>query len=419
MNLQFLSELKQYLPSDRIYTDELRTLGWGTDASFYRQIPKVVIRSDGEEEISKIVKTCQKYKMPYTFRAAGTSLSGQSCTDSVLIVAGKHWEKYELGTNQDTIKLQPGIVGGRVNEILKPYGRVFPPDPASIGSAMVGGIVINNASGMNCGVHANSDRMLVSARIILTDGTILDTGDKESREQFARSHPEFLRKIEALRDKVRANEALASRICNKYSIKNVTGLNLRPLIAYDDPFDIIAHSMVGSEGTLAFLSEVTMKTLHDYPYKASAMVYFLSMKESCEAVVAMKKMKAGEEDMAYSAENLVVKSAEMLDYKSLSSVNDPVFLQYKKDVDAGKIEGVLPGDYHDLTVILTETKGITHEQLLEKIGKIKSCLEQFRLYIPAEFTEDPKVYGKVRPVSSKMWRSPSSRCLKLLSSCRR
>ena len=405
MNPQFLSELKQFLPSDRIYTDELRTLGWGTDASFYRQIPKVVIRSDGEEEISKIVKTCQKHKMPYTFRAAGTSLSGQSCTDSVLIVAGKHWEKYELGTNQDTIKLQPGIVGGRVNEILKPYGRVFPPDPASVGSAMVGGIVINNASGMNCGVHANSDRMLVSARIILTDGTILDTGDKESREQFARSHPEFLRKIEALRDKVRANEALASRIRNKYSIKNVTGLNLRPLVAYDDPFDIIAHSMVGSEGTLAFLSEVTMKTLHDYPYKASAMVYFLSMKESCEAVVAMKKMKAGEEDVEYSAENLVVKSAEMLDYKSLSSVDDPVYLRYKQDVDAGKIEGVEPGDYHHLTAILIETKGITHEQLLEKIEKIKACLEQFRLYIPVEFTEDPKVYGKYWAIRSGIFPS--------------
>jgi D-lactate dehydrogenase len=405
MNPQFLSELKQFLPSDRIYTDELRTLGWGTDASFYRQIPKVVIRSDGEEEISKIVKTCQKHKMPYTFRAAGTSLSGQSCTDSVLIVAGKHWEKYELGPNQDTIKLQPGIVGGRVNEILKPFGRVFPPDPASIGSAMVGGIVINNASGMNCGVHANSDRMLVSARIILTDGTILDTGDKESREQFARSHPEFLRKIEALRDKVRANGALALRIRNKYSIKNVTGLNLRPLIAYDDPFDIIAHSMVGSEGTLAFLSEVTMKTLHDYPYKASAMVYFLSMKESCEAVVAMKKMKAGEEDVEYSAENLVVKSAEMLDYKSLSSVDDPVYLRYKQDVDAGKIEGVEPGDYHNLTAILIETKGITHEQLLEKIEKIKACLEQFRLYIPVEFTEDPKVYGKYWAIRSGIFPS--------------
>ena len=402
---QFLSDLRQVMSSDRIYTDELRTLGWGTDASFYRQIPKVVVRSDGEAEISKIVQLCRKYKLPFTFRAAGTSLSGQSCTDSVLIVAGKHWEKYKIINNEEFIKLQPGIVGARVNEILKPYGRVFPPDPASIGSAMVGGIVINNASGMNCGVHANSDRMMVSARIILTDGTILDTGDEESREAFRKSHPEFLAKIEALRDKVRADEELASRIRTKYSIKNVTGLNLRPLIAYDDPFDIIAHSMVGSEGTLAFLSEVTMKTLYDYKYKASAMVYFLTMKESCEAVVAMKKLKAGEDDLRMSAEDLMVKSAEMLDYKSLSSVDDPVYLQYQKDVDAGKIEGVEPGDYHNLTAILTETKGVTHEQLLEKIETIKTCIGQFRLYIPAEFTEDPAVYGKYWAIRSGIFPS--------------
>ena len=402
---QFLADLRQFMPTEHIYTDELRTLGWGTDASFYRQIPKVVLRSDGEAEISKIVSLCKKYGLPFTFRAAGTSLSGQSCTDSVLIVAGKHWEKYHLADDHERITLQPGIVGARVNQILKPFGRVFPPDPASIGSAMVGGIVTNNASGMNCGVHANSDRMMVSARIILTDGTVLDTGSKESREAFRKSHPEFLKKIEDLRDKVRADKELADRISKKYSIKNVTGLNLRPLIAYDDAFDIIAHSMVGSEGTLAFLSEVTMKTLYDYKFKASAMVYFLTMKESCEAVVAMKKLKAGEEDLKMSAENLMVKSAEMLDYMSLNSVDDPVFLQYKKDVDAGKIEGVQPGDYHNLTAILTETKGVTHEQLLEKIEKIKECLGQFRLYIPAEFTEDPAVFGKYWAIRSGIFPS--------------
>ncbi len=402
---EFLSDLRQFMPSDRIYTDELRTLGWGTDASFYRQIPKVVLRSDGEAEISKIVQLCKKYQLPFTFRAAGTSLSGQSCTDSVLIVAGKHWEGYRLADDHERITLQPGIVGARVNQILKPYGRVFPPDPASIGSAMVGGIVVNNASGMNCGVHANSDRMMVSARMVLTDGTVLDTGDEESRAAFRRSHPEMIKKIEALRDRVRADEELASRIRKKYSIKNVTGLNLRPLVAYDDPFDIIAHSMVGSEGTLAFLSEVTMRTLKDYPYKASAMVYFLTMKESCEAVVAMKKLKAGDEDLAMSAENLMVKSAEMLDYMSLSSVDDPVYLQYQKDVDAGKIPGVEPGDYHNLTAILTETKGITHEQLLEKVERIKECLGQFQLYIPAEFTEDPAVYGKYWAIRSGIFPS--------------
>ncbi len=401
----FVSELKRFVPEKNIYTDELRTLGWGTDASFYRQIPQVVVRSDSEEQVARIIGACKKYNLPYTFRAAGTSLSGQSCTDSVLIVAGKHWEQYTLAPDKETIRLQPGIVGSRVNEILKPFGRVFPPDPASIGSAMVGGIVCNNASGMNCGVHANSDRMLISARLILTDGTIVDTGDEKSREAFRKSHPEFLKKIEALRDKVRADKELAERIKTKYSIKNVTGLNLRPLIAYDDPFDIMAHSMVGSEGTLAFLSEVTMRTLRDYPFKASAMVYFLTMKESCEAVVAMKKLKAGDEDLAMSAENLVVKSAEMLDYMSLNSVDDPVFLQYKADVDAGRIDGVKPGDYHNLTAILTETKGINHEQLLEKIKRIQECLKAFKLYIPAEFTEDPAVYGKYWAIRSGIFPS--------------
>ena len=401
----FLGEIRKFVPSDCIYTDELRTLGWGTDASFYRQIPKVVIRSDGEEQVSKIIKACNQFQLPFTFRAAGTSLSGQSISDSVLIVAGKHWEKYELGPNQDTIRMQPGIIGSRVNEILKPYGRVFPPDPASIGSAMVGGIVCNNASGMNCGVHANSDRMMISARLILTDGTVVDTGDEASKEAFRKSHPDFIKKIEDLRDRVRADQELSDRIRLKYSIKNVTGLNIRPLLAYDDPFDIMAHCMVGSEGTLAFLSEVTMKTLHDYKYKASAMVYFLTMKESCEAVVAMKKLKSGDDDLKMSAENLMVKSAEMLDYMSLNSVDDPVYLQYKKDVDAGKIPGVEPGDYHNLTAILTETKGITHEQLLEKIEKIKECLSQFKLYIPAEFTEDPAIYGKYWAIRSGIFPS--------------
>lgn len=273
----FVQELKTFMPNDRIYTDRLRTLGWGTDASFYRMTPRVVVRSNGEQEIQQIIRACVNHHLPFTFRAAGTSLSGQSLSDSVLIVAGKNWEKFALSDDHNTVTLGPGMVGGHVNRLLKPYHRVLPPDPASVNSAMIGGIVCNNASGMNCGVHANSDMMLRSVRIILADGTLLDTGDEASKKAFAQTHVDFLKKICDLRDRVRANQKLVERIHYKYSIKNVTGLNIRPLVDYDDPFDIIAHSMVGSEGTLAFLSQVTMKTLHDYPFKASAMVYFLSL----------------------------------------------------------------------------------------------------------------------------------------------
>ena len=85
-----------------------------------------------------------------------------------------------------------------------------------------------------------------------------------------------------------ADKKLADRIRYKYSIKNVTGLNILPFVLFTDPFDIITHLMVGSEGTLGFLAEVTMKTGHLYPHSASAMLYFKDIKDACRAVVAMK-----------------------------------------------------------------------------------------------------------------------------------
>ena len=258
----FLQDILRFIPSDRVFTDELHTLAWGTDASFYRLIPKIVIISADEQEIKKILKAAWLYEVPVTFRAAGTSLSGQSITDSVLVVAARRWEKFWLSPDAKTIRVQPGIVAGRLNTILAKYGRLFSPDPASKNSAMVGGIIINNASGMNCGTHANSDRILQSVRIILADGTTLDTGDIASKEEFRRTHPSMLEEIEAIRYAITADEELVRRIKYKYSIKNVTGLNLLPFVTFEDPFDIITHCIVGSEGTLAFLAEATLNTSH-------------------------------------------------------------------------------------------------------------------------------------------------------------
>ena len=174
----------------------IERLAWGTDAGFYRLIPQEVLHPANEQDVQAIMARAHREGKHITFRAAGTSLSGQAISDSLLVVCGKKWEQYEIGTDAKTITLQCGIIGQRVNEILRPYGKYFTPDPASIKSAMVGGIVMNNASGMCCGVHANSYRVLKSVRIILPDGTLLDTGDKKSRAAFAMSHAGFLRKIE-------------------------------------------------------------------------------------------------------------------------------------------------------------------------------------------------------------------------------
>lgn len=354
----FVKEISRTISRDRIYTDDLRCLAWGTDAGFYRLLPKVVVRARDEEEVQLVLRTASELGLPVTFRAAGTSLSGQAITDSILLVAGKYWEKYRiLDPEAKAIACQPGLIGQRVSDILAPYKRVFTPDPASKKSAMVGGIVANNASGMKCGTHANSDRMLRSIRIVLADGTLLDTGDKVSREEFARTHGALLEEIKLLRAEILADDDLASLIRHKYSIKNVTGLNILPFVLYEDPFDIIAHCMVGSEGTLAFIAEVTFNTEALMPFSASAMVYFDDMAEACRAVVALRKADC-------------VQACEMLDKKSLASVNDTT----------GR----------NLTALLLQTDAPTEADLRTRTDSAMAVLNQFRLFKPAHFSTDPK-----------------------------
>ena len=379
----FYREALAFIPKNRIYTDELHLLAWGTDAGFYRLVPKIVIDAMDENEVSHLLHLASSYNIPVTFRAAGTSLSGQSISDSVLIIAGRNWDKYSILDDAARITLQPGVIGSKVNDYLKPYGRKFGPDPASVKSCMVGGIVMNNASGMSCGTVANSDRTLLAARIVFADGTILDTSDNVSREDFISSHSDLIKAISDIRDEVKADKELSARILHKYSIKNVTGLNILPFVLYDDPIDIILHLLVGSEGTLAFISEVTMKTLPLSPFQADALVYFKNMSEACRAVMAMK--------------HLNISAAELLDYRSLSSVN------------AADLEG--------LTAVLTQTAAQTQHELAENVSEILDVLKDFDTYGDVNFTIDPEESSQYWAIRSGIFltvggmRKPGTTCL--------
>ena len=345
----------------------IERLAWGTDAGFYRLLPQEVLHPATEQDIIKIIARARNEKKHITFRAAGTSLSGQAISDSLLVVCGKKWEQYTVHDNGSSITLQPGIVGQRVNEILKPYGKYFTPDPASLKSAMVGGIVMNNASGMCCGTHANSYRALQSVRIIMPDGTILDTADKNSREAFAKSHPDFIRKIEELRDQTRKNATLMERIRRKYSIKNVTGLTILPFAEYDDPFDIIAHLMVGSEGTLAFLSSITMTTGDICGYSSSALLLFPTTKSSCEAIIEMKATG-------------MLSAAEFFDRKAMQTV----------EKDFPELQG-LP---EDAGAVLIRTDASTQDELDKKNEILQKVLNSYKLCQEAQFTSAPVLTGK-------------------------
>jgi D-lactate dehydrogenase len=376
----FYNDLKKFLPKERIFTDELRALAYGTDAGFYRLIPKIVVKIETEDEVSGLLKLSKELKIPVTFRAAGTSLSGQAISDSVLAMLGPSWNKYEILENGEKIKLQPGIVGSRANVYLAPYKRKIGPDPASINSAMIGGIAANNASGMCCGTAQNSYRTLASMKIIFADGSLLDTGDKASIDKFAGTHSEFIQKIKSLSDKVKSSPELFEKIKRKFKIKNTTGYSLNALVDYDDPIDIIQHLMIGSEGTLGFIAEITYNTVPEYDNKASALMIFPDIETACKAVQVLKSAP--------------VAAVELIDRAGMRSVeNKQGMPDYLKTLD------------ETAAALLVETRGADTGALDKQISEITRSIEHLPKIRPVEFTKIPAEFAKLWNVRKGMFPS--------------
>ncbi|MCE5984004.1 FAD-binding and (Fe-S)-binding domain-containing protein [Pseudomonas sp. LF19] len=366
----FLDSVARLIPGERRFDDPLSTLAFGTDASFYRLIPKLVVRVESEDEVVALLKLAQRERVPVTFRAAGTSLSGQAISDSVLIVLGDNWNGREIRHQGQQIRLQPGVIGAQANAWLAPFGRKIGPDPASINACKIGGIVANNASGMCCGTAQNTYHTLAGMRLVLADGTRLDSEDPASVAAFEQSHASLLDELTRLARETRANTELAAKIRHKYRLKNTTGLSLNALIDYDQPLDILSHLLVGSEGTLGFISAVTYDTVVDHPNKASALIVFPDVETCCNAVTVLKSQP--------------VSAVELLDRRSLRSVQDkpgmPAFVQQLSD---------------GACALLIESRAATQALLHEQLAQIMASLAGFPVEKQVDFTEDAKENAKL------------------------
>jgi D-lactate dehydrogenase len=369
------SELRQALGREQVFTDDLTLVSTAADAGCYRKIPKIVVKPAGEQQVADVLRILHRTGTPVTFRAAGTSLSGQAISDSVLLQArGDGWNDYEILDQGKRIRTGPGITGTRLNQVLARFGRKFGPDPASINSAMVGGIIANNASGMSCGIHANSYATIESARIIFADGTLLDTSDNESRLAFSRQWPFLIPALIRLKQRIDSAPGLVERIRKKYSIKNTTGYGLNAFIDFEDPFEILLHLMVGSEGTLGFVSQATFRTVPVKPFRASALIYFRDLAAACNAVPLLRQ--AG------------IPAIEIMDREALRSVEE----------NPG-IPGYIREFGHGVTALLIDLDAETREALQQLVIATEQALSGFRLLREFEVTMDPKqitAYWNVR-----------------------
>jgi D-lactate dehydrogenase len=300
------SSLAAQIDAECILIRPIDLIAFASDASFYRLIPKAVVLAKNLAEIEKLFEFSQREGIPMTFRAAGSSLSGQSISDGLLVEVARHWRDLKVEDGGKKIRLQPGVIGARANQLLAPFGAKIGPDPASIATCTIGGILSNNSSGMCCGVQQNAYHTLASMKFMLPSGTVIDTSHPEADEQFHAREPELARGILELKARLENDSGLRERVRSKYRMKNTTGYSLNAFLDFDTAVDIFQHVLIGAEGTLAFIAEAVLNTVPDLPVKYTGLLLFPDLYAAADSIVPLRQAGA--------------KALEVMDRASLRSV---------------------------------------------------------------------------------------------------
>jgi D-lactate dehydrogenase len=359
------NRLLAILPRERIKARLIDRYAYASDASHFYLIPKAIVQPVSIEEIQKVFEFSHREKINITFRAGGTSLSGQGVTDGILVDLSNYWRKVVPENNGETVRVEPAVIGANVNYALRKYGRKIGPDPASINAAMMGGILSNNSSGMCCGVVQNSYHTLKSMTFVLPNGMIFNSELPADYTRFEKEAFEIAQELRSLRKEILDNQHLVDRIRKKYRQKNTVGYCMNAFIDFEHPLDILTHVIVGGEGTLAFIAEAVLNTVPDLPHKMTGMLFFENPVVACNSIFDLK--------------NTGAEALEFMDRASLRSVeNMPGVPTLLKDLPS------------QASSILCEFQESTHERLLEKFENARHLLGKLPLLVQPNFTQDTK-----------------------------
>jgi D-lactate dehydrogenase len=340
-------------------------LGFAHDASHYLLVPQAVAAPRDAAQVAALLRISATRGVPLTFRSGGTSLSGQATNDGVLLDTRRHFRSIEVLDEGARVRVQPGATVRAVNARLARYGRKLGPDPASESACTIGGVVANNSSGMACGTQLNTYRTLESAVLVLPSGTVLDTGAPDADDRLRALEPEVYEGLARLRDRVRGNPASVERIRRLYSIKNTMGYGVNSFLDHTRPIDVLAHLVIGSEGTLAFVAEATFHTVPAHPHAATALLLFDDLAAASGSLPALV-------DVGFA-------TIELLDATSLRVA--------QTDPQAGAELRALA--VRDHAALLVEHQQPTPEALDERVAAAARVLAGLPLASPTALSADP------------------------------
>lgn len=296
MTEQNIQDLRKIVGSEDCYDDKAHLSAYCYDATKERKYPECVVFPHNEQEVSQILKYCNTHKIPIVPRGAGSGFTGGALAvnGGVVLALEKHMNKIlEIDMENMVARVQPGVVNMQLQKAVEAVGLFYPPDPASEHYSTLGGNVSENAGGMRAAKYGITKDFVMALRAVLPNGDIIRAGKK--------------------------------------TIKDVAGYN-------------IAGILIASEGTLAVITEITLKLLSKPKYKQSAMGVFPSIQSAMNAVY--KTMASGITPVAMEfLDNLSIRAVEEKFHKGLP-------------IQAGAI-------------LITEVDGNLPEEIDFQISKIK------------------------------------------------
>ncbi len=295
-----LAILKSQLKGELFYDDLMKSL-YATDASVYRMLPLAVALPKDENDIKVLIDFAKKNQTSIIPRTAGTSLAGQCVGDGIVVDVSKYYNKIlAFSETERTVTVQPGVVRDELNNYLKPYGLFFGPNTSTSNRCMIGGMVGNNSSGTTSIKYGVTRDKVLRLKTILSDGSDV--------EFLSIEKDDFLKKCQLLSLEGNIYQKLHKELSAKGVAEEISSQFPKPEIhrrntgyAIDEVLrtNVFAESqerfnmcklLAGSEGTLAFTTEITLQ-LDLLPPKESVMLvaHFATISSCLDAVETVMK----------------------------------------------------------------------------------------------------------------------------------
>jgi FAD/FMN-containing dehydrogenase/Fe-S oxidoreductase len=359
-----LATLKHQLTGELYDSALVKTL-YATDASVYRELPYAVAIPKTTDDIKQLVEFAKANAIPLIPRAAGTSLAGQCVGDGIVVDVSKYMNAIlEINTQEQWVRVQPGVVRDHLNAFLKPYGFFFGPNTSTANRCTMGGMVGNNSCGSTSIVYGATRDHTLAVKTILSDGSAVEFSALTKDEFSAKTKGSTL---EAALYKQIFSELNTSKIQNQISdgypkasiTRRNTGYAVDALLdtnVFKDTEEAFNFSklLCGSEGTLAFTTELKLQIVPlPKPFQVVLNAHFNSISESLQAtLIAMKQAPS---------------ACELMDKTILECTKDNISQQKNRFFVEGDPEAILMVEFRGDTIEEAKQQAQTLELNLKKL----------------------------------------------------